>query len=349
MLFVLGGSVLGALGLARIRAAREHPETKTWGDGPILAMALLAIVLTFGLSLLVPPNTIGLDPDVFVTGKASLVLALVPAAGLVLALLLLVSRRIPARFGVLVAGLPALHALVTYAPGLVPTGVMPPLPAGAPLIRVAVVNDRWNFFATPRAIVPPNLLAAAKIVDTGGYDSLIDRETKEILDRVNGADSPPPENGNMMFVRSTANVDQLRSLGVGELWSRTPINGLPILGEENGVVRQRVGGSLLQVEGNMGSETASAFRLRPDGIDAPAGGAARVSALWRNLPGWTLNGQPVAEGPFLSGSATGSGPVEFRYTPPGLRIGLAVSGAGLLALLVLFAVSGRSKGKPEVV
>jgi len=67
--------------------------------------------------------------------------------------------------------------------------------------RIAVLNMRWSLYEAPPAALPPNTATAYRIPDAGGYDSLIPRYTKQMLDIINGEDSAPPENGNMQFVK----------------------------------------------------------------------------------------------------------------------------------------------------
>jgi len=67
--------------------------------------------------------------------------------------------------------------------------------------RIAVLNMRWSLYDAPPAALPPNTATAYRIPDVGGYDSLIPRYAKQMLDIINGEDSAPPENGNMQFVK----------------------------------------------------------------------------------------------------------------------------------------------------
>lgn len=340
VLFVLGGCVLGALGFARLRLS--GPKLKTIGI-QLGTGFVVAILLSMFLGGLAPGNVLGLPAEAFalLQGEStSLAPVWFVAACIPLALLIVVRRKGRDLFA-LGAAIPALFALLTYAPGLIPTGPMPALPTAPAGTRVAVLNDRWSLFATPNAIVPPNLLAAARIVDTGGYDSLLDRETKAILDATNRAESPPPENGNMMFVKSSADLDALRALGVSEVWSKEPIPGLEILGAWNGIVRNRLGGSLLNLSGSTGETKPYEVKISLNGIQGSNGNADHVSLPWRNLPGWTSDGKPMEPGPFLSASPDDRDEFNFHYRPPGLSTGLAISGVALLVLLAGFVLPIR--------
>ncbi|MDW8107463.1 MAG: YfhO family protein [Armatimonadota bacterium] len=67
--------------------------------------------------------------------------------------------------------------------------------------RIAVLNERWSLYEPPPARMPPNTPVAYRLPDVGGYDSLLPRHYKRFLDLLNGQDSAPVENGNMLFVK----------------------------------------------------------------------------------------------------------------------------------------------------
>ena len=85
----------------------------------------------------------------------------------------------------------------------------------APGERVAAINTHWSLYEPPSATLPPNTATAYRIPDVGGYDSLIPRYAKQILDIINGEDSAPPENGNMQFVKQAS--PRLRWMRVAHL------------------------------------------------------------------------------------------------------------------------------------
>lgn len=81
--------------------------------------------------------------------------------------------------------------------------------------RVAVHNDEWSFFGpTETLIAPPNSLLPYRIEEITGYDSLTPARTKARLDDINGQDSAPPVNGNMMFLKTGFDIGKLAAAGV---------------------------------------------------------------------------------------------------------------------------------------
>lgn len=67
--------------------------------------------------------------------------------------------------------------------------------------RIAPINPEWSLFRTPDAILPPNAAMVYGLYDVQGYDSLYTRAYKDRLDEIQGRDSSPIENGNMVLVK----------------------------------------------------------------------------------------------------------------------------------------------------
>jgi hypothetical protein len=68
--------------------------------------------------------------------------------------------------------------------------------------RIAPINPEWSLFETPKAILPPNAAMVYGLYDVQGYDSLYTRAYKHDLDLIQGQDSSPIENGNMVLVKN---------------------------------------------------------------------------------------------------------------------------------------------------
>ncbi|MGC8863582.1 MAG: YfhO family protein [Armatimonadota bacterium] len=67
--------------------------------------------------------------------------------------------------------------------------------------RIAPVNPRWSLYRTPDAILPPNGAMVYELYDVQGYDSLYTRAYKDLSSAIQGEDSSPPENGNMVLIK----------------------------------------------------------------------------------------------------------------------------------------------------
>ena len=105
-----------------------------------------------------------------------------------------------------------------YNPTAKPADIYPVTPGIAYLQQnakdalIAPLNRRWSLSAqSPQnAVLPPNALTVYALHDIGGYDSLFKGASKEHLQAAGGEDPAPPENGNMMFVKS---VDTALKMG----------------------------------------------------------------------------------------------------------------------------------------
>lgn len=334
VLFVLGACVLAGLGVRTIT-----------GRGLLRG---LAFVVPAALLALLGPSLAGTLPEgIAALAAASLTTGFVAALiGGVLA------------FGAVAFGLSGKARAVALLPVAAALGALPLLPLltmGKPPARtiegsgtrVAVENDSWEILVRPAALFPPNTLVPLGIREVGGYDSLLDAGTKKLLDGANGGDSPPPANGNMMFVKPTANLAALKELGVGELYSRRPRDGSSESGAGFSVTP--VGGVRLSLSG--GKARVSKDDLST--VEIEATGPGRLVYRDRALPGWTatLDGTPapLLEGPFLSVEVP-EGPhrIAFRYQPPGFREGLLAAGVASLFLMGL-ALTDRRRPAPKVV
>ena len=194
--------------------------------------------------------------------------------------------------------------------------------------RVAFVNRGWNLFVTPRADTPPNLSTLLRQHDVAGYDSLLDKDTKQLLDSANKQDSSPPENGNMMLIKPTVDLKALADLGVSKLQAPQQTINLP----GNRAAIENAGPQQPITEyPQIIAETFMAIRVS-------AKGPGKLTLRDRNMPGWTatIDGKStsIAPGPFRQIELpAGSHTVEFRYWPPGLTAGLVLFLLGLLPLV----------------
>jgi hypothetical protein len=222
VLFVLSACVLAGLGVeSSSRASKFSPLMPFLliGVGTLLATPLvLAAARPFVPAL---DDLFGLYQGVWISaafqGFATL---------LVVGAVALYAARNGRNWKPLMLAVSVLPALLAW--GVLRTGDASFLKAAAPprTERSAFLNDRWNLFYRPNAFMPPNLAALTRQVDAAGYDSLLDAETKKILDEVNGGDSSPPENGNMLFLKlglsRSSRLQVLEAIGVSSVhwWDR---------------------------------------------------------------------------------------------------------------------------------
>ena len=338
VLFVLGACVLAALAADHAPAPSER---RGWAFVGAVAGALLLSL--YALRLAVP----GLASW---TGSEGLVGA-VAAQG--------TAAWLPAA---LVASALAGTALWLWwakgwsiAKSLLPAAVLIPLLLGAgtlvriskstdlslegtsPTKRYAFVNEAWELLQAAPANVPPNIAGLSRVHDVGGYDSLLHRDTVEMLREIDRKDPATPVNGNMMFIKPGYDSSLLSEAGVSEVWG-VQDNGsddMHILQESPGIASGPNGPAKIQREG------FGTWILR-------ASGPGTLTLRDRNMPGWsaTVDGAPA---PIATGLwkkvelPEGEHVVEFRYTPPGLRQGLVLAGGALLVLLLIGAM-GRSLG-----
>lgn len=90
--------------------------------------------------------------------------------------------------------------------------------------RIAPVNPRWSLYQTPDAILPPNAAMVYGLYDVQGYDSLFTRQYKDLSSDIQGVDSSPPENGNMVLVRRLVGEAPWGNLRVGYILTTNDLN-----------------------------------------------------------------------------------------------------------------------------
>jgi hypothetical protein len=324
VLFVLSACCLAGLAIHKPEEANTRNLVK--GIGLFVAFSVLLFVASWfligGVQTFVP----GLDLTPFIEQSRAMnlpffVIAMIISIGVAAAWAYRGSRVKP-----------ALLIAAPLVPMLLSVGVLrfgtPITPASAPqsMERVAQYNSQWSLFVTPFEFLPPNMATLLRIHDVAGYDSLLDRDTKAMLDAANKQDSSPPENGNMMFVKTTADPSALAMLGVSEINRR-----------DRAAKATRIeGGSRVSSTGGAATIRAETYRS----IVVEATGPGLLTLRDRNMPGWTakVNGQrvPIKSGLFREiDLPPGSHVVEFSYWPPGLTLGLVL----FLLGIVPFAMS----------
>jgi hypothetical protein len=209
---------------------------------------------------------------------------------------------------------------------------------------VAHVNIDWGFLQTPRAFFPPNSSSAARRTELGGYDSLLDRDTVALLNDINGGDSAPQTNGNIMHVKPTADVAKLKEAGVARICALPGVE----LSPELSALHESVPGCR-EIGGTLALGAAVEYRGWSGLVaDVPQPGPVEIKV--RAMPGWSVavdgKPQPIQEGKWIAFEATQPGKYILSYSPPGLANGL---GLALGAALVLIGVGlmGRRNGDPE--
>jgi hypothetical protein len=209
--------------------------------------------------------------------------------------------------------------------------------------RIAFVNDAWALTQAVHALMPPNTASALRIHDVGGYDSLLHRDTVAMLRDIDGGDPAPPANGNIMFVKSTADPRKLAEAGVTEVRSRKP---LPLLGQPR-IVKDGVAEYSLAGPGRASTPAGPAVVTEEgfDRLSVAATGPGVLVVRVRYMPGWeaTIDGRPTPMRRSLWREVelpAGSHSVSFLYRPQGLVLG-SWAAAAALALLALVWLIGR--------
>ncbi|MBC7326526.1 YfhO family protein [bacterium] len=86
------------------------------------------------------------------------------------------------------------------------------------IYRILAVTPRWSLYRYPPACLPPNTATLYHMLDVGGYDSLYPLYYKSFLDNLEGENTAPLENGNMLLPKSLKQQN-LQLLGVKFVFS----------------------------------------------------------------------------------------------------------------------------------
>jgi hypothetical protein len=259
----------------------------------------------------------------------------------VVAVLLVRRERIAFR---LLAVASAIVPLALYATQVIRTSPtpLPRIEGPAPGERIAAVNDRWDLLTAVPAVLPPNTASLSRIHDLSGYDSLMHRGTVALLGEIDGQDAAPPANGNMMFVKTSANPLLLAEAGVSEVWTNKPMDKLGVLpAESNGLYRYRLRGpGRAYVEDPVGEKRPAKIEREGFGrMTLRATGPGRLIVKDRAMKGWSADvggtTRSIPEGRWMEivDLPPGEQVVEFHYSPPGLKLWLALSGLAWIATL----------------
>ncbi|MBC7330417.1 YfhO family protein [bacterium] len=81
------------------------------------------------------------------------------------------------------------------------------------IYRIMAITPNWSLYRYPHACLPPNTPMLYRLFDVAGYDSLFLLYYKNFLDELEGKNSAPVENGNMLLP-SSVKEENLRLLGV---------------------------------------------------------------------------------------------------------------------------------------
>lgn len=261
----------------------------------------------------------------------------------------------------LLPAVPLFLVLAGYSANLIPSGkpLAPIEPSTSALGRVAIINDNWGIIAAAKdAFIPPNLSALSRIKELAGYDSLLNRDTKTMLDDINGQDSAPPANGNIMFTKSTVNPQKLQEAGIEEVWSARPVPSLAGIEprQQNGYLVYPMGTGLYAYasEGDAGADQKSPGRIEVAWEqDVPE---VHIKERW--MPGWTAGPEATVEPLNEEGSKApwikvipkpGAENTVLTYVAPGYSTGLLLAiPAWLVALAGCIFTGRKARSEPEV-
>jgi hypothetical protein len=341
VLFVLGASLLAGLGASN---TVENFTKKSWiGLGVVLVSILLVPVLngTFSPSN-VPAELISqLAAAGFISGATTALLGILLVIGCFVFLQMPDERK--KTHGAL--GLVTVFGIawiLSFNP--IMFGKPPESPAQPAKTRVAVINNDWDLLTAAPAILPPNTATMLRQPELGGYDSLLHRDTVAMLNDINGQDTPPPANGNMMFIKDSFDPKKAADAGVTEVWTRKPLETMTAdpVQRDGYYVYELDGPGLADVDG----KPVEIAELSPSGIRIVAPPGGKLTVRFRNIGEWTSNlGEPRKDTRWL----------EFDLEPNTPEITIRPGGTNItfdIGVLLLFSIISSMFGpvqrpKPE--
>jgi hypothetical protein len=351
VLFVLAVCVLAGL------AVRE--VSKRQALVALVSMALITLLTVFILPGLHPSWQAGMEQlgqSVVGIGGAGLLPAVAISIVLGMGVMLLIphAKKVDSLDSTRLFPVIPVLLVVAAGLGLIPTGKPVEAVKGPedPHSRVAIVNENWGIIAAAKeALMPPNLAALSRIRELGGYDSLLNKNTKRILDEINQQDSAPPANGNIMFAKPTAYWESLVDAGVSDVWSNREIDlkGNFDMRQENGIYKYRLQSYDQDVaRATVGRNPATFLVDSGNQMLLEATGPGTLSVADRNLPGWsvTVDGKDAAISPgdFLAVELpAGKHQVDFRYVAPAFGLGLIIGLPAFFGGISRFALRRPSR------
>lgn len=363
VLLVLGLCVLAALGWPQEEEEEELDKKQLliFGAVPVvLGLAFVGLFARGNASWIKDFNVDAFVSAQFSQGLIPLVLAIVAMAAT------LHEMKFKRWQTALAAGCVAQLALGAWM--FVPTG-KPFIERQSPNPeRFAAINGQWDLLVPAKAVLPPNTASVLRRRDVAGYDSLLNRDTVEILRSVNsGQDPAPPANGNIMHVKPGASLEALAEAGVSWLVVAGDLEEPPLTLPEPGqdetkstVYWQKVdpasapsglsgeGVSIFSLAGpgrayilNGGETKKVDFAL--DGLSKQVlkvAGPGTLTIKDRMMEGWaaTLDGKPAQLNPDSKWREVqvpaGDHTIVLSYTPPGMTpVTFAASIAAVIVAL----------------
>ena len=350
VLFAMMGAVIAGLVVGKLLTSRDRPNAKKV-QITTLGFAILSVA-TVGIGINGAQTPDGIDHGLF-----QVLVSRATATGGLMALIIAAIAIQPFIYGFFRGSMLKQSVMWIFPAGVVATALLGGMgriiPSGKPLQyprstsyeRIAVPNDNWGLVVAAKgATLPPNTATLFRIHDLAGYDSLLHRDTVAMLNDINGQDSDPQANGNIMFIKPSFDQEKLGEAGVTQMWSAQGVMGLDPGDSGDGVFRQPVRGPG-RVSSTGGEAKIVGQTLRS--ITVEAVGPGTLTLRDRNMPGWTasVNGKPTP----IHGDRwrevelpEGSAKVEFTYTPPGLGAGFIMFFAGFAVLALATRIGARS-------
>lgn len=355
VLWAFGTSLLAGMGMEQLAAASR----KQW----LLATGVLLLLFVTGVVSARLLTTKALGEEVFselFSSQAPLLLQGIALSVLTVGVMLIGRKR--GWTPLLTHGVPVacvLGSLWVVDVGYNPTAPRESVYPSSPFVerlqslanskwRVFAVQNGWSLYRAPQAILPPNLATALGLYDLQIYDSLMPLHAKRWLDRLNGRDSAPVENGNMAL-GWRAPADRLAKAGVRYVLSLQPLteNGLRLITDSAEGKLYEVAGARSWVRAADGRECPTRWR-GCNRLDVSVPDEARELHVMQTFyPGWKVEPSGTIE--LLDGTfqrvriPVGVREITLRFAPELLKVCLylALVSVGWLCGWTAFAASRR--------